>query len=224
MRVIITPIVLLSMALGGCAKDPSKDVVAAKVGPTKAAQPASKPAAKAPEKPQVKAAAAQGIALDGSIIFIGSKVTGSHKNRFSSWIATAEQDDKGELSSLSVVIQTKEMQADFESPTKWSAKLETHLRDDDFFASATHPTATFQLDTVTPVSADSKGATHNLSGRFTIRGITKAISFPATISNSPFAAQAEFSINRKDFGMKFDGKADNLIRDGVVLQIELKAK
>jgi polyisoprenoid-binding protein YceI len=54
--------------------------------------------------------------------------------------------------------------------------------------------------------------------------MTKTISFPATISNNPFAAQAEFSINRKDFGMKFDGKADNLIRDGVVLQIELKAK
>jgi polyisoprenoid-binding protein YceI len=224
MRLFLTPIALLALAVGGCAKDPAKDVAEAKVGPAKAAQPASKTQAKAPEETPTKGVEAKGIALEGSIVFIGSKVTGSHKNRFTSWIATAEQDDKGELSSLSVVIETKHMQADFEKPTKWSPKLEAHLRDDDFFASAKHPTATFQLDVVTPVSGDSQGATHNLSGRFTIRGMTKTISFPATISNSPFAAQAEFSINRKDFGMKFDGKADNLIRDGVVLQIELKAK
>lgn len=224
MRLFLTPISLLALAVSGCAKDPSEDVAAAKVGLAAVAQPASNPAAKAPEKPAVKAPPAQGIALDGSIIFIGSKVTGSHTNRFTSWIATAEQDDKGELSSLSVVIQTKDIQADFENPTKWTPKLEAHLRDDDFFASAKHPTATFQLDTVTPLSGDLKGATHTLSGRFTIRGITKTISFPATISKSPFAAQAEFSINRKDFNMKFDGKADNLIRDGVVLKIDLKAK
>ena len=167
----------------------------------------------------------QGIALEGEISFLGSKVTGSHSGRFNSWIGTALIDPAGALQSLSIVVQTKDVEADFEAPSKWSKKLEAHLRDDDFFASDKHPTATFQLDTVTPLTNATGTATHTLSGRFTIRGTTKAISFPVTVESlKPFAANAEFSINRKDFGMMYNGKADNLIRDGVVMKIALKAK
>ena len=79
----------------------------------------------------------QSIALDGEISFIGSKVTGSNTGRFNSWIGTAMISAKGELNSLSLVVQTKDVEANFEAPTKWSKKLEAHLRDDDFFASDT---------------------------------------------------------------------------------------
>ena len=33
---------------------------------------------------------------------------------------------------------------------------------------------------------------------------------------------AEFAINRKDFGLLYPGKADDLIRDGVVIKLTLK--
>ncbi len=33
---------------------------------------------------------------------------------------------------------------------------------------------------------------------------------------------AEFAINRKDFGIVYAGKADDLIRDGVVIKLALK--
>ena len=82
-----------------------------------------------------------------------------------------------------------------------------------------------QLDQVRAAPDKATGATHTLAGRFTIRGVTKSIRFPATITQTrPFSARAEFSINRKDFGMMYDGKADNLIRDGVVMKIDLRAK
>jgi hypothetical protein len=34
---------------------------------------------------------------------------------------------------------------------------------------------------------------------------------------------AEFSINRKDFGIVIEGKKDDLIRDDVLMKITLKA-
>jgi hypothetical protein len=36
------------------------------------------------------------------------------------------------------------------------------------------------------------------------------------------AVDAEFAINRKDFGIVYAGKADDLIRDGVVIKLSLK--
>jgi len=55
--------------------------------------------------------------------------------------------------------------------------------------------------------------------------VKKSISFPATIQVSPdsVSANAEFSINRKDFGINYPGKADDLIRDGVVIKLTIKA-
>ena len=218
-------LILLVISIGsGCAKDPSQSVPQAQVNTP---EPASKLETQKPQqtKTDETKATEQSIALDGEISFIGSKVTGSNTGRFNSWIGTAMISAKGELNSLSLVVQTKDVEANFEAPTKWSKKLEAHLRDDDFFASEKHPTATFQLNTVKPIEGSNEGTTHTLGGSLTIRGTTKTINFPATISSiKPFAAQAEFSINRKDFGMMYDGKADNLIRDGVVMKITLKAK
>ena len=36
--------------------------------------------------------------------------------------------------------------------------------------------------------------------------------------------KAEFDINRKDFGIVYAGKADDLIRDEVVIRLDLTAK
>ena len=48
---------------------------------------------------------------------------------------------------------------------------------------------------------------------------------PATISVTPDAANvdANFSINRKDFGINYAGAQDNLIRDNVVLKLTIRA-
>ena len=58
-----------------------------------------------------------------------------------------------------------------------------------------------------------------------MHGVTKAITFPATINVSGDAATLEsnFSINRKDFGINYPGPRDNLIRDDVVLALHIRA-
>ena len=217
----------LCFAITSCAKDPSENVSAARVQP---AQPEGSKQATKPSKPQESPApknvaqAKDGIPLTGEIIFVGSKVTGSHANRFNQWTGQAHLDAKGMLKGLNITVQTAGIEADFEAPTRWSGKLEEHLRDDDFFASKRFPTAEFKMTTVQVIPPRADGSNHELKGQLTLRGITKDIQFFATIGAGPrFEATTVFSINRKDFDMKYDGKKDNLIRDNVVLKIKLQA-
>ena len=55
--------------------------------------------------------------------------------------------------------------------------------------------------------------------------MTKEISFPAKIEvkDDAVTVKAEFSINRHDFDIKYAGKPDDLIREGVVLRLDVKA-
>ena len=68
------------------------------------------------------------------------------------------------------------------------------------------------------------GGNYNVAGNFELHGIKKSITFPATIQVAPdsVAVNAEFAINRRDFGLVYPGKADDLIRDGVVIKLTVK--
>ena len=73
---------------------------------------------------------------------------------------------------------------------------------------------------------DEPGATNSLvTGNLELRGVTKSISFPATISVTDQAVtiQAEFAINRRDFNINYAGRANDLVRDNVVIQLDLQA-
>ena len=69
------------------------------------------------------------------------------------------------------------------------------------------------------------GSTHSVTGNLTIRGKTKAVTFPAKIKVDAkgVEANAEFVINRKDFDVAYPGKPDDLIQDNVVLTIHAVA-
>jgi polyisoprenoid-binding protein YceI len=57
-------------------------------------------------------------------------------------------------------------------------KLLGHLKSDDFFSVAKYPKATFEL-----TKATNKGNnTHDVTGKLTIKGITKEITFPITVN------------------------------------------
>jgi polyisoprenoid-binding protein YceI len=89
---------------------------------------------------------------------------------------------------------------------------------------ATYPTATFTSTAIT--AGGEKGATHTVTGTLDLHGVKKSITFPATISVSPEAVtvKAEFALNRKDFNIVYPGKPDDLIRDEVVLKLDVTAK
>ena len=169
------------------------------------------------------APAAKPAPLSGTIGFVGSKVTGSHTGDFKKWSDSVTlAGGKAEGGKLEFSVQTASVVADEGSRNDWTPKLEEHLKGADFFDTAKFPTATFAS---TEIKAGGTGGSHTVKGNLTLRGVTKVVSFPATIvvKGSEISGKTEFSINRKDFGLVYAGKADDLIRDGVVLKIDVKA-
>ncbi|MFN0201568.1 MAG: YceI family protein [Bacteroidia bacterium] len=116
-----------------------------------------------------------------------------------------------------------------------SVDLAGHLQAPDFFDAPKFPTATFELTKAEAVK-DNPEVTHNLSGKFTIRGISKDITAPAKVSfnGKEMAATSILKFNRQDYGIvyhsakdkSFDLKkmGDKLINDEVELKLNVKAK
>jgi len=153
---------------------------------------------------------------NSKVEFVAAKVTRSHQGsfkQFSGSIDLAPNNLPG--SRVTVDIDTSSVQTDEE-------QLTGHLKTPDFFDVAKFPKATFASTKIEPNNAG--GATHTVTGNFELHGIKKSISFPATIqvASDSVSVNAEFSINRKDFGLLYPGKADDLIRDGVVIKLTIK--
>jgi polyisoprenoid-binding protein YceI len=185
-------------------KDPGAEVAAATVEtPTGQQPPAAKP--KEGETPLVVSPS------NSKIEFVGAKVTESHPGGFTDFTGKVDLADPIEDSHIEVTIQTASLYAN-------KAKLTKHLKSPDFFDVERFPTATFKS---TGIKKQVEG--HTIEGDLTLRGVTKRISFPATINatDSQINAKAEFSINRKDFGITYPGMPDDLIRDLVVIKLSL---
>ena len=153
---------------------------------------------------------------NSKIDFVGSKVTGSEKGSFGKFSGQVDYAGAPESSRVNITI-------DMDSVVTESAGLEKHLKTADFFDVAKFPQATF-VSTAIKAGGD-KGATHTVTGNLTLHGVTKAITFPATIAVTPDTASVDssFSINRKDFGIMYAGKTNDLIRDDVVLTFHIRA-
>jgi polyisoprenoid-binding protein YceI len=190
------------LAAFGCA-NPAADAPQAEVSEP-AAPPAAAPAGDAVE-----------YALAGTIGFVGSKVTGSHDGGFNSFDGTVSLvGDTVEASSVNVTIDTTSMWSDNE-------KLTGHLKSPDFFDVEKYPTATFAS---TAIAANDDG-TYTMTGNLDLHGVSKQISFPATIAltDSGFTANAEFAIKRFDFDIVYAGMPDDLIRDDVLIKLDLQS-
>lgn len=180
--------------------------------------PIEAPAVK--EEPKEAAPAAQATTLtlnaaDSAVEWVGAKVTGDHKGGFKTISGTAQLNEKNELSALKIEVDTTSVFSDAE-------KLTGHLASPDFFDVANHPKASFELTGAEPAAAE--GVTHTITGNMTIRGVTKTISFPAKveIAEGQVTASSEFTLKRFDFGIAYAGKADDLIKDDVLMKLNLK--
>jgi polyisoprenoid-binding protein YceI len=106
------------------------------------------------------------------------------------------QVDGQALKSLTIEIDTTSIATAFE-------KLTTHLKSPDFFDVRRFPTARFESTKITPGSGSSQ-----ITGKLTLHGVTKEISFPATVEIGPsgLSLKSEFSIDRSEYGMTYDPK------------------
>jgi polyisoprenoid-binding protein YceI len=186
--------------------DPASDTTKATTGE------AAKVASPAPAQGQKYVITPQ----NSKIEFIGSKVTGKHNGSFGDFSGQIDYAGSPENSRVNITIKADSITTD-------TPDLTTHLKTADFFDVAKYPEASFVSTAIK--AGGENGATHTVTGNLTMHGVTKAITFPATINVTPEAATVEssFSINRKDFGINYAGAADNLIRDDVVLTLHVRA-
>ncbi len=202
---------LFSLLLA-CAADPGEGKTAAEVseGPAEAPE--------APPEAPAAAAVARAVDLDQTKIHaVGAKVTKQHDIDFKASAATLETEGDS-VSKLSVTVDMTSLVADVD-------KLTGHLKSDDFFDVANHPTSNFQSLSIT-AGSDAEGATHTISGELTMVGTTNTVTFPATIATDDegtITATAEFVIDRQLWGISYPGAPDDLIKDNVALTISIVA-
>jgi len=169
------------------------------------------------------AAPRQGEALainneNSKVSFTGSKVTGKHEGGFNKFTGTINLvNGKAEESSVKVDIEANSIYTETPDLTK-------HLQTADFFDVEKFPKASFSSTSIVP-DAEKGAGNYTVTGDFELHGVKKSITFPATISvtDSEVTVNSEFSINRKDFGILYAGKSDDLIRDLVAIKLDLKA-
>jgi polyisoprenoid-binding protein YceI len=206
MKKIIALATLASISLIVGCSDPADKVH--KSAATEPQKPAAAPAASAKEYV---------IRSESKIGFVGSKVTGKHNGGFKSFAGKFSISDGKIVGAPEIKIGMKTLWAD-------NDRLTGHLKSADFFDVAKFPTATFTATSVAQEGAGQKIAA-NVTGNLNLHGVTKSISFPAQIeiADEALTVKSEFAINRKDFNVNYPGKPDDLIRDNVVIVLDLKA-
>ena len=106
---------------------------------------------------------------------------------------------------------------------------DNHLRTADFFEVAKFPEMTFKSTKV-----EKKGKGYVMHGDFTLKGVTKQISFPFAVTgaikdnrgNVRFGVAAETKINRRDYGITWGAKMPNgglNVADEVTIDPQLEA-
>jgi hypothetical protein len=157
----------------------------------------------------------------------GSKPTGSHNGTVA--LKSGNLDVKNGLlnGGVFVVDLTTIKNLDM-AGSNGAAKIEGHLKGDDFFDVEKYPTSTF---TITKVKKD--GSKLAVTGNLQIKDVTKSITIPAMISTESgvtvFKSEV-FNINRADFNVKygsksfFDNLKDKFIDDMMEMSFVVKTK
>lgn len=107
-----------------------------------------------------------------------------------------------------------------------------HLRTEDFFFVEKYPTITFKSTSIKP---SKQKDTYDVTGDFTMRGVTKRITIPVTylgavkdpFGNEKIGFELTTTLNRKDYGVNWNKALDNggvLVSDEVTIDINLEAK
>lgn len=109
-----------------------------------------------------------------------------------------------------------------------NATRDEHLRSTDFLDTAQFPEMTYRTTSVQP-----DGERFVIDGELTLKGVTRSVPLSASfdgVTSDPWGGtrtgfSALASINRRDFGVTFDGKADGvaIVAERVDIHIDVEA-
>ncbi|MBO0936225.1 YceI family protein [Fibrella sp. HMF5335] len=165
-------------------------------------------------------------ASKSTLVWNGKKVTGEHsgniKVKDGAFVVDGNKVTGGEFTfDMNSITDTDIADATY------NAKLIGHLKGDDFFSTAKHPTSTFKITKVAPKGGDQ----YDVTGNMTIKGITNAITFPATVKVTPagISADGKATIDRTKFDIRYGSKSffesigDKAIHDDFTVEMKLVA-
>jgi len=119
-----------------------------------------------------------------------------------------------------------------------NASLTEHMKQPMWLDSATHPTITFSVTKVAdlkPIDGPDKSWSMDVTGDFTLRGVTKSLTVPVKVTHMPgqlskrnrvagdlMAIRTSFVISRKDFGVDGNQPLD-IVADEVRVDLSIAA-
>ncbi len=164
--------------------------------------------------------------------WVGTKVGGKHNGTLKLKQGSLAVKDNA-VTGGSFVIDMASLQ-NSDLPAKEKAKLEGHLKGQDFFDVARYPTAKFEITNISVADAAAqkdavlKDATHIIQGNLTLKDSTKNVSFPAKVlvTEAGVTAAANFNIDRAAWGIVYD--SDKNFRDWAIsnmvnIKLDVKA-
>ena len=174
------------------------------------------------------------VAADKSNIdWTGGKVTG---DKHTGTIGLKEGDvtvNEGKVVGGNFVIDMNTITVTDITDPEMKASLEGHLKgataenSDHFFNTTQFPTGTFVITAVT-----EENGTQMVEGNLTIKDITNAVKFPATITvgeNDVTIVTENFEIDRTKWGVNYNSGSivkdlgDKVINDNIVLKLNVSA-
>jgi len=110
-----------------------------------------------------------------------------------------------------------------------NGKLTSHLKSEDFFSVEKFPASTFTITKAAPIAGAKAGeANYTIIGNLYIKGVTKAITFPATVNimNNIAEASATFEVDRTQWNIKYRAAiigtaADKIIEDNFTIILKV---
>ena len=158
---------------------------------------------------------------NSTITWKGYKPTGSHTGTIMLQSGSLEVENSQIVGGEFIVDMTTIKDND------GSKKLEGHLMSEDFFEVEAYATSNFKISKSEVLNGKTL-----ITGMLTIKGISKEITFPATVveSNETVTLTSEaFQINRADFNVKYKSKTffnnlkDKFVEDLFDLQVTIVA-
>jgi polyisoprenoid-binding protein YceI len=166
-----------------------------------------------------------------SVKWEAKKVTGAHNgaiNVSSGFVMlTGNKLTGGEVS-----IDMKSIVCEDIKDEGYNKKFVGHLHSDDFFSTANHPNAILKITKVTyNPNAKAGEANAMVTGSLTIKGTSKPVTFPASISvnGDQLTASGKITIDRTEYDVRygsgkfFDNLGDKMIEDNFVINFNLIA-
>lgn len=138
----------------------------------------------------------------------------------------------GNITSGSFVFDMTTISVGSTGKNAGEAMLEKHLKSKDFFSVEEFGTAEFKVKEATPATDVATSFTHTLKGDFTVKGVTKELSFPVkvfTAADGSTHVVADFLLDRTNWDIRygsnkfFDNLANNVIDDNFRVYFDLVA-